>query len=370
MTKHADPIVPNTIVQGDCIRWMNKQPEPFADLIFADPPFNIGYKYDVYEDKKVYGDYYKWTERWMAACVKVLKESGSFWVAIGDEYAAEVRMIGRKLGLNLRNWVIWYYTFGQNAKAKFARSHAHLFYFTKNPLDFVFNADAVRVMSDRQKEYNDKRANPLGRVPFDVWHEFPRVCGTFGTREGWHPCQMPEMLLARIIRACTNRGDLVYDPFAGSGTTLVAAKKHGRRFAGSELSRDYVQGIEQRLDQVREAGAASEEQDGGWPPVHVEELCSLYVETGVPTDRLSRNDYLLATFTQQFNLRMESIGCAQNYTAHDILTELARLRMASKLGRIRVHARESTSREAPPEAESPSASQAVDSEPTLFKQIQ
>jgi len=142
----------NQIIQGDCIEILGKVTEPVADLIFADPPFNIGYKYDVYEDRKAYDEYYEWTHDWMAACLKALKPNGSFWVAIGDDYAAEVRVIGRKLGLNLRNWVIWHYTFGQNTKAKFSRSHTHLFYFTKSTEDFIFNADAVRVMSDRQKE--------------------------------------------------------------------------------------------------------------------------------------------------------------------------------------------------------------------------
>ena len=86
------------VVKTDCIKWMNQQAEPFADLIFADPPFNIGYKYDVYEDRKAYEDYYDWTEQWMAACKRALKPTGSFWIAIGDDYAAEVRLIGRSSG--------------------------------------------------------------------------------------------------------------------------------------------------------------------------------------------------------------------------------------------------------------------------------
>ena len=97
----------NTVVQGDCIAWMESRPEPFADLVFADPPFNIGYQYDVYEDVRAYDEYHEWTARWMGAVARhVLKPTGSFWVAIGDEYAAEVRLIGRDLGLTLRNWVI------------------------------------------------------------------------------------------------------------------------------------------------------------------------------------------------------------------------------------------------------------------------
>ena len=105
--------------------------------------------------------------------------------------------------------------------------------------------------------YGDRRANPTGRLPDDTWilrpqdlpdgfqadedtWYFPRVCGTFKERAGWHGCQMPEQLLGRIIRACSNEGELVLDPFAGSGTTLAVAKKLGRRFLGFELSEQYA----------------------------------------------------------------------------------------------------------------------------------
>jgi DNA modification methylase len=236
----------NQIVAGDCIELMQSGQVPPADLIFADPPFNIGYKYDVYEDRKAYDEYYAWTEQWMAACQSVLTPTGSFWIAIGDEYAAEVRVIGRKLGLNLRNWVIWHYTFGQNTRKKFARSHAHLFYFTADPKHFTFNADSVRIPSARQMNYADKRANPKGKVPDDVW-SFSRVCGTFNERVKWHPCQMPERLLERIVHASSKPGDLVFDPFSGSGTTLVTAARLKRDYLGIDLSDDYVKHSTQRI---------------------------------------------------------------------------------------------------------------------------
>jgi len=238
---------PNQIVAGDCIKLMTDGHVPPADLIFADPPFNIGYKYDVYEDRKAYQDYHTWTRNWMAACAGCLTPTGSFWVAIGDDYAAEVRLIGNELGLHLRNWVIWHYTFGQATQAKFARSHTHLLYFTKDPRRFTFNADAVRIPSARQTTYADKRANPKGKLPDDVW-SFSRVCGTFHERVKWHPCQMPEKLLARIVKVSSNSGDLVLDPFSGSGTTCVVADRLGRRYLGIDVSETYVQESQRRLE--------------------------------------------------------------------------------------------------------------------------
>ncbi len=232
-------IQPNSIITGDCVEIFGSAAEPFADLVFADPPFNIGYKYDVYEDRKAYDDYYAWTEKWMAACYRALKPAGSMWVAIGDDYAAEVRIIANDIGLHLRNWVIWHYTFGQSTKKKFARSHTHLFYWVKDPAQFTFNDAEVRVPSARQTTYADKRANPKGKLPDDVW-SFSRVCGTFNERVKWHPCQMPERLLERIIKVSSNAGDLVADPFSGSGTTCVVAARLGRRYFGVDISGEYV----------------------------------------------------------------------------------------------------------------------------------
>ena len=238
---------PNQIIQGDCVQLLSQMPEGFADLIFADPPFNIGYKYDLYEDRKAYDEYHAWTERWMRICAqRALKPTGSFWVAIGDEYAAEVRLIGNALGLHLRNWVIWHYTFGQNTKRKFARSHTHLFYWVKDPTGFTFNDMAVRVPSARQTTYADRRAHPAGKLPDDVW-SFSRLCGTFKERVGWHPCQMPEKVLERIVLACSNPGELVLDPFSGSGTTCVVAARLGRKYLGIDISEEYVRRSRQRI---------------------------------------------------------------------------------------------------------------------------
>lgn len=244
-------IQPEQIVVGDCIRILGEELFGQADLVFADPPFNIGYKYDRYQDRKEYDEYCDWTRRWMQACVNVLKPDGSMWVAIGDEYAAELRLLGRDLGLNLRNWVIWHYTFGQNTKRKFARSHAHLLYWTKDPKRFTFNDEEVRVPSARQTTYADKRAHPKGKIPDDVW-SFSRVCGTFKERVRWHPCQMPEKVLERIVKVSSSPGDLVVDPFNGSGTTCVVAARLGRRYFGIDISETYVRESRRRLRETLE----------------------------------------------------------------------------------------------------------------------
>lgn len=265
----------DTLHNADCIAGMRQMPEGGVDLAFADPPFNIGYKYDVYEDRRKADEYLDWSKKWGAALVGTLKPTGTFWLAIGDEFAAELKlMFQRELGLVCRSWVIWYYTFGVHCVNKFSRSHTHLFHFVKDPKSFTFNTEAIRVPSARQLVYNDSRADSRGRLPDntwilrpqdapesfspeeDTWH-VPRVCGTFKERAGWHGCQMPEEILGRIINACSNKGDIVLDPFGGSGTTLVAAKKLGRRFIGFELSENYAAQIEKRLAAANPGDAIS-----------------------------------------------------------------------------------------------------------------
>ncbi|NLH39806.1 MAG: site-specific DNA-methyltransferase [Elusimicrobia bacterium] len=105
----------------------------------------------------------------------------------------------------------------------------------------------IRVPSARQLIYKDKRANPLGKIPDDVW-QFSRVCGTFKERIGKHPCQMPEDLLELIIKTSSNQGDLVLDPFGGTGTTSVVAKRLKRNFITMEISKEYYNVILKRLD--------------------------------------------------------------------------------------------------------------------------
>lgn len=261
---------PQGILREDCIEGMHRLPEGIASLVFADPPFNIGFDYDVYDDTRDHHQYLDWSRKWIAEVYRLLKPTGAFWLAIGDEYAAELKLISQEIGFHCRSWVIWYYTFGVNCQRKFTRSHAHLFHFVKDPEQFTFREDRLenRIPSARQLVYADNRANPRGRLPDDTWilrpqdlqecfttdedtWYFPRVAGTFKERAGFHGCQMPEQLLGRIIRACSEPDELVVDPFSGSATTLAVAKKLGRGFLGFEISEEYATRGLARLASIR-----------------------------------------------------------------------------------------------------------------------
>jgi len=264
-----DGICHGQVNHGDCLAGLRAMPEKSVQLVFADPPFNIGYEYDQYDDRLESQQYLDWSGQWMTEVHRVLDETGAFWLAIGDEYAAELKVQAQQIGFHTRSWVIWYYTFGVHCRYKFTRSHAHLFHFVKDPKQFTFNASEVSVPSARQLVYGDRRANPAGRMPDDTWilrpqdcvdgftpdedtWYFPRVAGTFKERAGYHGCQMPEQLLGRVIRSCSDPGDVVLDPFAGSCTTLIVAKKLGRKFLGFEMSDDYARMGQTRIESIAE----------------------------------------------------------------------------------------------------------------------
>jgi len=287
----------NSIIQGDCIEVLNKINEPIADLIFADPPFNIGYKYDKYYDSVKSKNYIAWTKTWMKACKKVLKPHGSFYIAIGDDYAANVKLIADEIGLTMRNWIIWHYTFGQQTKNKFARSHTHIFYFVNDKNNFTFNDHAIRVPSDRQLLYNDKRANPKGKMPDDVWNQYSRVCGTFNERQQWHPCQMPESILRRIIMASSNPQDCVLDPFNGSGTTAAAAIQLDRNYIGIDMSKQYVENTRKRLEKLKKL-TADQKRDIV--------LTQLLIDMKLSPAEILSSKKLLTLFVNQFKIRTDN----------------------------------------------------------------
>ena len=260
----------NQLLNCDCRVGFQRLPDNVIDLGFSDPPFNIGYDYgeDGYKDNMAPDDYRTWCYHWMKEMYRVLKPSGTFWLAIGDEWAADLQVLARQIGFHMRSWVVWYYTFGVNSPKKLSRSHAHLLYFTKSKKQFTFNTDAVRVPSARALVYNDKRANPDGKLPDDTWvirpqelsegfaadddtWFIPRVCGTFKQRRDGAANQMPEQLLGRIIRMCSNEDDIVFDPMVGTGTTLAVAKKLNRRYVGFEIIPRYAELAQKRIDEVK-----------------------------------------------------------------------------------------------------------------------
>ncbi len=369
----------NTIHKLDCVEALRQLDEGSVDLAFADPPFNIGYKYDVYKDRQAPQIYLDWSRQWIAGVHRVLKPTGTFWLAIGDDYAAELKVLSQEIGFYCRSWVIWYYTFGVNCKYKFSRSHTHIFHFVKDAKNCTFNGPAIAVPSARQTVYADGRAAKDGRLPDDTWilrpqdltdglnpdedtWYFPRVAGTFKEREGFHGCQMPEQLLGRIIKVCSNPGELVLDPFSGSATTTAVAKKLGRNFLAFDISDEYITRGLDRLSKIepgdsldgapepkvsapstpkkgsKKGKVSSSTKPASEPiPDWDAEIIEAYRRSadGFSTDRLLVDPDLNARFLQS----CQQLGV--NLPAVFVNHHLLRLRKAGKLSSIRTNERTS-----------------------------
>jgi DNA modification methylase len=242
-----------------------------CDLIFADPPFNWNRAYDKWDDRLPEEEYLRFTYDWIDLCAELLKPGGALWINIPDTWAAEIAWYvkGRGVSVNgsprrppcpmsLANWCLWHYRFGQNATGKFINSKVHAFHFVKAGGRPTWNPRDIAEMSDRKAIYGDRRTlekkdgmPPGMRVPMDVWYgqHFSRIQGNNKERRGKHDNQLPELYLARVLRATSNKGDLVLDPFLGSGTTGVVAHALGRRFVGVEFSKENAKRAFERIVQ-------------------------------------------------------------------------------------------------------------------------
>ena len=248
------------IFVGDCRDVLPTIPEVAqgsVDLIFADPPFNWNRAYDRWDDALPEEEYLEFTKRWLDLCVDALKDDGALWVNIPDDWADYiVYHLKRERKLRLVNWCIWHYRFGQNTTQRFINSKVHALYFAKHPSRRTWNPEPVMEISDRRSTYFDPRTEskkdgaPAGkRVPLDVWYGkyWGRIQGNNKERRAKHDNQLPEVYLERVIRACSNEGELVLDPFNGSGTTGVVALDWGRDYIGIEYSKDMARSAAERI---------------------------------------------------------------------------------------------------------------------------
>jgi site-specific DNA-methyltransferase (adenine-specific) len=247
---------------GDCRELLPKIPEVTAgvvDLVFADPPFNWDRAYDKWNDRMPEKEYLQFTRDWLDLCIGGLRPGGALWVNIPDDWAAEIVVHLKDRGLAMENWCIWHYRFGQNTTGRYINSKVHALYFVKAEAKGrlrTWNPREVLEPSDRATTYFDPRTlkktdgMPAGmRVPMDVWYGpyWGRIQGNNTERRGYHDNQLPEVYLERVIRSTSNVGDLVLDPFLGSGTTGVVAHALGRRFLGTEFSANNARSAFERM---------------------------------------------------------------------------------------------------------------------------
>jgi len=230
------------IICGDAINEMGKIRSNSVDLIIADPPYNLGKDYGNDSDTKEFENYIDFTKKWIFEAKRILKPTGTIYIFMGFKFISYIyQILERDLNLFFNNWICWHYTQGIGKRKGFSPRHDDILMFTKSK-NFTFNLDEIRVPQKFYRSINNMR----GANPGDVW-EFSHVHYCNGDRQK-HPTQKPEGLIERIILSSSNIGDLVVDPFSGSGTTLRVSQQLRRNCIGIEINSQYVELTKIRLD--------------------------------------------------------------------------------------------------------------------------
>lgn len=220
-----------------------------SDLIVADPPYNMNKKYNTYDDLQPQSQYIRHANRISRGAYRSLRSGGGFFLVVAPMIARLWRDAAEDAGFQLVQKLIWAYTFGQNNNKRYTPSHAEMLWFWKPTVckPPTFNRDDVLVPSWRAQHGDKRCANTAGKTPGTVWTDIPRLVGNAKERCKWHPCQLPYRLVERIVKAHSNEGDLVIDPYHGTGTTGVVCEQLGRDYIGIDVDRDYLEASRARF---------------------------------------------------------------------------------------------------------------------------
>lgn len=253
------------IYQGDSIDWLKSLESQSVDLIFADPPYNIKKAdWDNFESQE---QYIEWSLQWVSEASRILKSTGSLYICGFSEILADLKHPASSY-FNGCRWLIWHYKNKANLGSDWGRSHESIIHFRKSD-SVKLNIDDVRIPygahtlkypshpqaetsaygKGKTKKRDNWTPNPKGAKPKDVI-EIPTTCNGMGETTP-HPTQKPEELLRKFVLASSNEGDLVIDPFSGSGTTIVVAEQLNRLWMGCDLNMEYNNWAYKRLENVR-----------------------------------------------------------------------------------------------------------------------
>ena len=249
---------------GDSLIWLKSLAENSVDVVFADPPYNLNKaEWDNFESQEVY---INWSLQWIEHASRILKSNGSLFICGFSEILADLKHPASKFFQSCR-WLIWHYKNKANLGKDWGRSHESILHFRKSK-NTKLNIDSIRIpygahtlkypshpQAETSQYGNGKRRdnwfpNPLGAKPKDVF-DIPTTCNGMEEKTK-HPTQKPEELLRKLVLAASQPGDLILDPFSGSGTTLVVAEQLGRKWLGCDLSQEYNEMAIGRIDNVKQ----------------------------------------------------------------------------------------------------------------------
>lgn len=257
LSQNFEPGSDLVLYPGDTLELLKTIPNGLINLVVTSPPYNLGKEY---ESKKSLSTYLDQQEEVIQECYRVLQENGSLCWQVGN-YVNNGEIIPldlvlypifAKLGLHLRNRIIWHFGHGLHASKRFSGRYEVILWFTKSD-QYTFNLDPVRIPQKYpNKKYfkgpkkGELSGNPLGKNPSDIW-DIPNVKANH-IEKTCHPCQFPVELIERLVLALTNPGDWVLDPYMGVGTSAIASLMHKRKSIGAEIMPEYFQIA---LDRIR-----------------------------------------------------------------------------------------------------------------------
>lgn len=245
------------LMKGDCLELMKQIPDESVDLFVSSPPYNIG---KPYEKRSSANDYLLWHKQIVIQAERVLRDGGAIawqvgnYIEKGSVFPIDCMVFGQftDLGLRPRNRIIWTFGHGLHCSKRYSGRHETILLFTKGD-KYLFNLDAVRVPQKfpGKRHYKGPKkgqlsGNPLGKNPGDVW-DISNVKNNHPEKTP-HPCQFPEAIAERLILSLSNEGDVVIDPFMGSGTTGAACANTGRNFIGIEMDEKYFEIAKNRVE--------------------------------------------------------------------------------------------------------------------------
>jgi len=264
----------DSIVCGDCLELLRGVPDNSIDMVFADPPFNLKKGYRSCKDDLSLQEYLRWCEKWIVEMVRVTKPSGSIFVHNIPKWLIHYSGFLNNYA-DFKHWISWDAPSSPMGKS-LQPSHYGILYYAKCAKQLKFHEVRYPHKRDRKsgfllKDYGGKKSmlHPFGPLVSDVWTDIHRVKHNKYRDE--HPCQLPIHLLERLILMSTDEGDVVLDPFSGTGTTAIAAKRLGRHYLGFELDAVYAEVSKQKL--VEEDAASK--LGGCWVSFYLKKVVTL-----------------------------------------------------------------------------------------------
>jgi DNA modification methylase len=300
----------NVIHQGDTLEILKQYPDNSIDLVFADPPYNLDKEYGVYEDELDDKKYISWCNEWLEEYVRILKPTGSLFVLNLPRWSmCHAEYLNKRL--YFQNWIAWDAL--SEPRGKLMPAHYGLLFYTKHPTNFTFNYHQVGTLDARKyclrasciKKRKEEGIDDKDYLN-DIWWDIHRI--KHQRDRDYHPCQLPDALMERIILLSTNEGDVVLDTFIGTGTTAIVAAKHGRNYVGIDIDEQYVKITKEKLNQLKENGFIERKSIKKKKKEHTKkelqlELRKLATELGrLPTqdDVVEFSSYELDIFLKEF----------------------------------------------------------------------